>query len=95
MLLLGWEELLASSHWRRLDLGMLLLELGHPEGTGWGSCPNSHRNDTINDSVTQDKKFCLNENTDGTLTLDRSHAYYYQVQTQIFVCGVEYADFVV
>ena len=58
-------------------------------------CPFCHRNDTINDSVTQDKKFCLNENTDGTLTLDRSHAYYYQVQTQIFVCGVEYADFVV
>ena len=40
-------------------------------------CPFCHRNDTINDSVTQDKKFCLNHNTDGTLTLDRSHAYYY------------------
>ncbi len=58
-------------------------------------CPFCHTNDTISDSIAQDKKFCLDKNTDGTLTLKRSHAYFYQVQTQIFVCEVEYADFVV
>ena len=29
---------------------------------------------------------------DGTLSVDRTHQYYYQVQTQIFVCGVEHGD---
>ena len=27
--------------------------------------------------------------------LDEKHAYYYQIQTQLFVCDVEYADFCV
>ena len=29
------------------------------------------------------------------LCLDQKHAYYYQIQTQLFVCDVEYADFCV
>lgn len=58
-------------------------------------CPYCHRNDNIHEAVTQDKKFCLKPNSDGTLILDRTHAYYYQIQTQIFVCVVEYCDFVV
>ena len=40
MLLLGWEELLASSQWRRLDRLLKMVELAHQEGIGWGSCPN-------------------------------------------------------
>lgn len=32
-------------------------------------------------------------NTDGTLHLNKSHAYYYQVQTQMFICSVKYCDF--
>lgn len=31
----------------------------------------------------------------GTIQLQRSHAYYYQVQTQMDVCQVKYCDFVV
>ena len=58
-------------------------------------CPFCHRNDTILYDSAQDKKFCLKRNADGTLNLDRLHAYYYQVQTQIFVCEVDYCDFVV
>ena len=58
-------------------------------------CPFCHRNDNIYDSAEQDKKFCLKKNADGLLSLDHSHPYYYQVQTQIFVCGVDYGDFVV
>ena len=29
----------------------------------------------------------------GSIHLDKKHAYYYQVQTQIFVCEVAYCDF--
>jgi len=38
---------------------------------------------------------CLTKAADGSLQLDRSHAYYYQVHTQIFICNVEYCDFCV
>ena len=33
--------------------------------------------------------------TDGKLHLDTDHTYYYQIQTQLFVCDVEYCDFCV
>ena len=33
--------------------------------------------------------------TDGKLQLDSDHMYYYQIQTQLFVCDVEYCDFCV
>ncbi len=58
-------------------------------------CPFCHRSDTIHDSAEHDKKFCLKKNADGLLGLDHSHPYYYQVQMQIFICGVDYGDFVV
>ena len=45
-------------------------------------------------AATNDSKFCLKQ-LDGELRLDHRHAYYYQVQTQLFVCDVEYADFCV
>ena len=40
------------------------------------------------------KGFCLISNGDS-LSLDTKHPYYYQVQAQLFVCDVEYCDFVV
>ncbi|XP_066288919.1 uncharacterized protein [Branchiostoma lanceolatum] len=40
------------------------------------------------------RNFCLKE-TDHTIHLDQSHTYYYQVQAQMFICDVEYCDFVV
>nr|XP_033940133.1 uncharacterized protein LOC117447530 [Pseudochaenichthys georgianus] len=36
---------------------------------------------------------CL-ESRDGQDRLKKTHAYFYQVQTQLFLCDVEYADFV-
>ena len=46
-------------------------------------CPYSQRNS----SNVEDKTFCLVMQSDGAaLQLNRSHAYYYQVQTQIFMC---------
>ena len=56
-------------------------------------CPYCHRSESISDSM-EDKKFCL-KNENAEVHLDKRHAYYYQVQTQLFVCDVTYCDFVV
>jgi len=37
--------------------------------------------------------FVFKRNEEGTLHLDPSHAYCFQVQTQIYVCEVEYCDY--
>jgi len=42
-------------------------------------------------SAAIDKKFCLQQSGEK-LCLDKNHAYYYQIQTQLFVCDVEHAD---
>ena len=55
-------------------------------------CPYCHKDSTIVAAARDDPKFCLEE-VYGILTLDTSHSYYYQVQTQLFVCDVEYFDF--
>ena len=55
-------------------------------------CPYCHRGETV-ETASQDKKFCLIKNSDGKLALDHTHAYYYQIQTQLFVANVEYCDF--
>ena len=39
------------------------------------------------------KQFCLSQNSSG-IHLDKGHSYYYQVQSQIFICDVDYCDFV-
>ena len=35
----------------------------------------------------------LTKGSDGQICLDHVHAYYYQVQTQLFVANVDYCDF--
>ena len=57
-------------------------------------CPFCHPETSLQVAATNDNKFCLKQ-LDGKLHLDHKHAYYYQVQTQLFVCDVEYADFCV
>lgn len=57
-------------------------------------CPYCHRGETV-ETASQDKKFCLIKNSHGKLALDHTHAYYYQIQTQLFVANVEYCDFCV
>ena len=37
----------------------------------------------------------LAKQDDGSLLLNHGHAYYYQVQTQLFVCDVDFCDFCV
>ena len=94
----------AHSHFSLLDSGLVLNPewpfLGaSPDGTvhcdccGSGvveiKCPYCHRHDSA-----LENQSCLVDNGDR-LQLDRSHAYYYQVQTQIFVSNVDYCDFCV
>ena len=57
--------------------------------------PFSRKETTLKDAAV-DKAFCLKQQPgEEELHLDHHHAYYYQVQTQLFVCNVEYADFCV
>ena len=64
------------------------------EGVVEIKCPYKHRENTIEYAAVNDKQFCLTKQGD-LLQLSRSHEYYYQVQTQIFVCDVQYCDFCV
>ena len=57
-------------------------------------CPFTFKDAKICDAAGQ-KNFCLKKDEDGNICLDTHHAYYFQVQAQIFICGVEYCDFVV
>ena len=56
-------------------------------------CPYSHRGETVLSATLNDTN--LKRDDDGALHLDPGHAYYYQVQTQMLVCGVECCDFCV
>ena len=58
------------------------------------NCPYCHRKDTIQSTANEDNNFCLKEQN-RLLRLDHAHAYYYQVQAQMFVCDVKYSDFCV
>lgn len=53
-----------------------------------------HRHDSV-EAVAFDKQSCLTRPTadNGSLQLDHSHAYYIQVQMQMFICDADYCDF--
>ena len=55
-------------------------------------CPFCNHNEAV-EAVATGSNSCLLTSQDGTLYLDKRHMYYYQIQTQIFVCDVEYCDF--
>ena len=52
------------------------------------------RDSSVVSAAREDPNFCLKE-VNGKLTLDEKHLYYYQVQTQLFVCDAQYSDFCV
>ena len=56
-------------------------------------CPYRCKDKSINELV-EERNFC-SENVDGSLSLKRNHAYYYQIQLQMKICEVEYCNFVV
>ena len=43
----------------------------------------------------KDKSFFLEVSDQGSLSLKRKHAYFYQLQLQMKLCNVEYGDFVI
>lgn len=63
------------------------------EGSLEVKCPYLVRDEVL--SEVKEGATCLAKNADGTLHLQKGHAYYYQVQCQLFVCGHSYGDFVV
>ena len=58
-------------------------------------CPFSCRECSFVKASEDSPSFCLEEFEDGQFRLKRKHAYFYQVQLQMKVCEVEYADFVI
>ncbi len=58
-------------------------------------CPYCQRSEEVNADNGNWMKSCLKVDSNDNLHLDHKHAYYYQVQTQIFVCDATYCDFVV
>ncbi|XP_062591049.1 uncharacterized protein LOC134252559 [Saccostrea cucullata] len=62
------------------------------QGVAEIKCPYCVRSTSL--SLYTGGKYCLEDTPDGR-RLKRNHQYYYQIQTQIFVCEKEYADFVV
>ena len=56
-------------------------------------CPYRCKDKSLNELV-EERNFCL-ENVDGSLSLKRNYAYYYQIQLQMKLCEVGYCDFVV
>ena len=74
-----------------------------PDGVTWCDChgegilevkfPYILRDEDI--TTASEGATCLSKDTDGNLKLHVNHAYYYQVQCQLFVCGYAYGDFVV
>ena len=57
-------------------------------------CPYNARECTISDAVHENLIDCL-EKTPCGFSLKHSHSYYYQIQTQLFICEATYADLVV
>jgi hypothetical protein len=58
-------------------------------------CPFKHRERKIFDAAREDKQFCLQVGDDGDLHLKKNHEYYFQCQTQMFVCNATSCYFVV
>ncbi|PFX34305.1 hypothetical protein AWC38_SpisGene888 [Stylophora pistillata] len=57
-------------------------------------CPYKHKDVCLSEASMVDRTFCL-EQKNGILSLKKSHQYYYQVQAQLYICDVDYCDFVV
>ena len=56
-------------------------------------CPYSYRDKNIEALV--ENNYCLYQEHDSEITLKKDHEYYYQVQTQLLVSGLQTCDFFV
>ena len=66
--------------------GIVLCQCHDDTGVVEIKCPYCHCNDAIDSAAIKDSKFCL-------LMAHRAHAYYYQVQTQLFLFNANFCDF--
>lgn len=57
-------------------------------------CPFSVKNLSVNEAANSVAYFCLEKDVQGKIRLKRDHAYYYQVQMQLFVTDKQYCDFI-
>ena len=57
-------------------------------------CPYVYRHDIFAVARTQESFFCQ-MSLDGTISLKRNHAYYHQVQLQLYVISANWCDFCV
>ena len=66
----------------------------HKRGCLEVKCPYVCETQTIENACKMVKGFCL-RNLEGQIQLSKSHSYYYEVQTQMRVANLQWADFVV
>ena len=66
----------------------------HGSGCVEVKCPYCLKELPLTSAVEHDVKICLIKNTSNALTLDRKHPYFYQVQLQLAVTKLNFADFV-
>lgn len=57
-------------------------------------CPFSVKDLSVNEAASSIAHFCLEKDAQGKIRLKRDHAYYYQVQMQLFVTDKPYCDFI-
>lgn len=103
----SYSNLMSSSHvnFNSSDSGLHL----NPQYPFLGASPDGHVScDCCGSGIVEVKcPFCLEKNSfedatskkdfclESDYSLKKEHAYYYQVQAQLFVCNVNYCDFVV
>ena len=58
-------------------------------------CPYLAKEQSLLDLARDHKPFCLGINEEGSLSLKSSHAYYTQVQIQMYCASVRFCDFIV
>ena len=71
-----------------------LSEISHPKRLLEIKCPYVCERQTIDDACKTVNGFCLTESK-GQVMLSKSHAYFFQIQTQMHVTGLKWCDFFV
>ena len=57
-------------------------------------CPFSAKDLSISEAVQSVGHFCLEQDSQGKIKVKRDHAYFHQVQMQLFVTKCDYCDFI-
>ena len=57
-------------------------------------CPWKLRDKNLSDALTEGIDLCIERSAEGQFHLKRTHPYWYQVQTQLFCTGLDFAHFI-